>query len=415
MNDLRASNEEGTGPFADVDQMRGFARQDGRKGIRNYLVVAYLVECAHHVARKIAAPFEDDGVQLIGFPGCYPSDYAGRVMTDMATHPNVGAVLLISLGCEEFQRARLKDAVEKSGRPVELLTIQQCGGTVGTVARGRAWIEEQLAALRAAPTVPMSVGELMIGTKCGGSDGLSGVTINPAVGHAVDLLIDAGATVMFEETCELIGCEEHMAGRAASPDLAQALLDAVGKADRYYSDLGHGSFGGGNIKYGLSTLEEKSLGAYAKSGSRPISGVLKPGVRPPAAGLYLMDTVNDGPVRYGIPNINDTQTITEMVASGCHLIIFTTGAGSVVGQALAPVIKGVSNSRVYGRMEGDMDVNGGVIADGVATVEDVGRQLVAAVIATASGLPTKSEALGHQEFVLSYKTYEPLGPGCLPG
>jgi altronate hydrolase len=394
--------------------MRGYLRQDGRKGIRNYLVVAYLVECAHHVARKIASPYEEEGVQLIGFPGCYPSDYAGRVMTDLCTHPNVGAVLLISLGCEEFQRKKLKAAIEASGRPVELLTIQGSGGTAGTTQLGRAWVEARLAELQTAPSIPLAFSDLVIGTKCGGSDGLSGVTINPAVGHGVDLMVDAGATVMFEETCELIGCEEHMAGRAVSPDLGEALRQAVRKADSYYTDLGHGSFGGGNIKYGLSTLEEKSLGAYAKSGSRPISGVIKPGVRPPHPGLYLMDTVNDGPVRYGIPNINDTQTITEMVASGCHLIIFTTGAGSVVGQALSPVIKGVSNSRVFQRMEGDMDVNGGTIADGIETVEDVGRHVVAAVIAAASGKPTKSEALGHQEFVLSYKTYEPLGPGCLP-
>jgi altronate dehydratase large subunit len=400
--------------FENAGDMRGYPRQDGRKGIRNYLVVAYLVECAHHVARRIAVPYEDDGVQLIGFPGCYPSDYAHRVMTDLCTHPNVGAVLLVSLGCEEFQRRKLKAAIEASGRPVELFTIQASGGTAGTTQLGRAWVEAQLAALKAAPTVPFGFEDLVIGTKCGGSDGLSGVTINPAVGHAVDLLVDAGAAVMFEETCELIGCEEHMAGRAVTPDLGEALREAVRKADQYYSDLGHGSFGGGNIKYGLSTLEEKSLGAYAKSGSRPISGVIKPGVRPPHGGLYLMDTVNDGPVRYGIPNINDTQTITEMVASGCHLIVFTTGAGSVVGQALAPVIKGVSNSRVFTRMEGDMDVNGGTIADGFETVEDVGRHVVEAVVAAASGTPTKSEALGHQEFVLAYKTYEPLGPGCLP-
>ena len=394
--------------------MRGYLRQDGRKGIRNYMVVAYLVECAHHVARKIASPYEDDGVQLIGFPGCYPSEYANRVMTDLCTHPNVGAVLLISLGCEEFQRKKLKEAIEASGRPVELLTIQGSGGTTGTTHSGRVWVEAQLVALKAAATVPFALSDLVVGTKCGGSDGLSGVTINPAVGHAVDLMVDAGATVMFEETCELIGCEEHMASRAVSPELGQALREAIRKADIYYRDLGHGSFGGGNIKYGLSTLEEKSLGAYAKSGSRPISGMLKPGIRPPHPGLYLMDTVNDGPVRYGIPNINDTQTITEMVASGCHLIIFTTGAGSVVGQALSPVIKGVSNSRVFQRMEGDMDVNGGTIADGIETVEDVGRHVVEAVITAASGTPTKSEALGHQEFVLSYKTYEPLGPGCLP-
>ena len=412
-NGVAATAALGLSPGA-LDAMRGYPRSDGRKGIRNYVLVAYLVECAHHVARMIAAPFEGRGVQLIGFPGCYPSDYAHRVMTDFATHPNVGAVLLVSLGCEEFQRARLKEAIAATGRPVELLTIQSSGGTGGTAARGRAWVEDALGSLAAAETVPLALADLVVGTKCGGSDGLSGVTINPAVGRAADLLLDAGATVMFEETCELIGCENHMAQRAATPELALALVEAVRKADRYYSDLGHGSFGGGNIKYGLSTIEEKSLGAYAKSGSRPIAGLLKPGIPPPKPGLYLLDTVNDGPVRFGIPNINDTQTITEMVASGCHMILFTTGAGSVVGQAVAPVIKGVSNSRVFQRMEGDMDVNGGTIADGSESIDDVARHLVAAVAATAAGAPTKSEALGHQEFVLSYKTYEPLGPGCLP-
>lgn len=405
---------EGIAAF-DTTGMRGYPRADGRHGIRNYLLVAYLVECAHHVARAVAAPYQEAGVQLIGFPGCYPSDYAQRMMEDLSTHPNVGAVLLVSLGCEEFQRTRLRDAIAASGRPVELITIQACGGTRATVARGREWIAATLPGLHAAPTVPIALRDLVVGTKCGGSDGLSGVTINPAVGNASDRLVDAGASVMFEETCELLGCEEHMAARAVTADVAEALRQAVRKADVYYRALGHGSFGGGNIKYGLSTLEEKSLGAYAKSGSRPISGLLKPGDRPAVPGLYLMDTVNDGPVRYGIPNINDTQTITEMVASGCHLILFTTGAGSVVGQAVAPVVKGVSNSRVFRRMEDDMDVNGGTIADGIESVADVGRRLVEAVIAAASGVPTRSEALGHQEFVLSYKTYEPLGPACLAG
>lgn len=398
----------------DTSGMRGFARADGRVGIRNSVVVAYLVECAHHVARRIADPFVEQGVQLIGFPGCYPSDYAGNILADICTHPNVGAVVLVSLGCEEFRRSALKRAIEESGRPVEMLVIQQCGGTAPTIARGRAWIESELEKLAEAPTVPISLADLVIATKCGGSDGLSGVTINPAVGHAFDLLVDAGATVMFEETCELLGCDPFLAARATTPELAEALVGAVQKAERYYADLGHGSFGGGNIKYGLSTLEEKSLGAYAKSGTRPIAGLLKPGVRPPGPGLYLMDTVNDGEVRYGIPNINDTQTITEMVASGCHLVIFTTGAGSVVGQAVAPVIKCVSNTRTFERMAGDMDINGGTIADGVETIADVGERIVAAVVAAASGAPTKSEALGHQEFVLAYKTYEPLGPACLP-
>jgi altronate hydrolase len=192
------------------------------------------------------------------------------------------------------------------------------------------------------------------------------------------------------------------------------LLGAVDKAIRYHADLGHGSFGGGNISHGLSTLEEKSLGAYAKSGSRQIQGVLKPGERPDQKGLYLLDTVNDGPVRYGIPNINDTQTVTEMVASGCHMVIFTTGAGSVVGQAIAPLIKVVSNTRAFDAMTGDMDINAGLIADGVVAVEDVGEEIFDSVVSVASGAETKSETLGHHEFVLAYKTYQSMGPGCFP-
>ena len=405
----------GARPEARLDPlgMRGYERADGRIGIRDYVVVAYLVECAHHVARRIADPFAEHGAQLIGFPGCYPSEYAHRILEAMCTHPNTGAVLLVSLGCEEFKRSALREAIRASGRPVEMLVIQGCGGTAPAIERGRRWVEARLAE-RTAPDRAFGPADLVVGTKCGGSDGLSGVTINPAVGHAFDLLVDAGATVMFEETCELIGCEEHMASRAADAALGGELRAAVRKAERYYRDLGHGSFGGGNIKYGLSTLEEKSLGAYAKSGTRPISGLLKPGVRPTRPGLYLMDTVNDGEVRYGIPNINDTQTVTEMVASGCHLIVFTTGAGSVVGQAVAPLIKGVSNTRVFERMAGDMDVNAGTIADGVETIEQVGERILAEIVEVASGRPTRSEALGHQEFVLGYKTYEPIGPACLP-
>jgi altronate hydrolase len=360
-------------------------------------------------------PFQDQGVQLIGFPGCYPSDYGHRILESMCTHPNVGAVLLVSLGCEEFRRSALRRTIQESGRPVELLVIQDLGGTRATIEEGRRWVAARKAELDAAATVPLAIGDLVIGTKCGGSDGLSGVAINPAVGHAFDLLGDAGATLMFEETCELIGCQHHMAQRALTPALAEAIVAAVEKAEAYHRELGHGSFGGGNIKHGLSTLEEKSLGAYAKSGSRPIVGLIKPGDRPGRPGLYLMDTVNDGGVRFGIPNINDTQTVTEMVASGCHLILFTTGAGSVVGQAVAPIIKGVSNSRVFQRLADDMDINGGTIADGEETIEQVGRRIVAKVVALASGELSRSEALGHQEFVLTYKTYEPIGPACLPG
>ena len=394
--------------------MKGYLRSDGRKGIRNYVVVAYLVECAHHVARAIAAPFEEDGVQLIGFPGCYPSEYALAMMKQLCTHPNVGAVLLVSLGCEEFKRGELKRAIAASGRPVEIAVIQEAGGTRETTAKGRDWVRRTLVDLVSAPRVALYPADLVIATKCGGSDGTSGITANPAIGVASDLVVDGGGVSMFEELGELFGCEHHMAGRAASPGVGAAILEAMDKAKRYYQEIEHGSFGGGNITGGLSTVEEKSIGAYAKSGTRPIVGVLKPGTLAPRPGLYLMDMVSDGGVKFGYPNINDTATIVEMIACGCHLILFSTGRGSVVGSAIAPVIKICANPETFRRLRDDMDIDAGRILDGDATLGDVGREIHEQILVVAAGQKTRSEALGHQEFVLTYKTFEPLGPHCLP-
>jgi altronate hydrolase len=407
MNDRRADPPRTTG-------MMGYARSDGRKGIRNHVLVAYLVECAHHVARAIASPFEAEGVQLIGFPGCYPSPYAFDMMKRLCTHPNVAGVLLVSLGCEEFKRTELARAIAASGRPVALAVIQELGGTRGSIAFGRDWVRRTLTAAAAEPLAPLAPADLIVGTKCGGSDGTSGITANPAVGIAVDRLIDLGGTAMFEELGELFGCEQHMAGRAATPELSAAILAAMDKASRYYQAIEHGSFGGGNIAGGLSTVEEKSIGAYAKSGTRPIVGLLKPGTLPPRPGLYLMDMVSDGGVRFGYPNINDTATVVEMIACGCHLILFTTGRGSVVGSAIAPVIKICANPDTYSAMASDMDVNAGRILAGEANLAEVGVEIVEQVMAVSAGQPTKSEELGHQEFILTYKTFEPLGPSCLP-
>ena len=394
--------------------MQGYLRTDGRKGIRNHVLVAYLVECAHHVAKAIVRPFEEDGVQLIGFPGCYPSEYAEAMMRQLSTHPNVGAVLLVSLGCEEFNRAELRAHIAASGRPVSLFVIQENGGTTTTVERGRDWVRQALRQIDDVPRTEVGLGDLVIGTECGGSDGTSGITANPSIGNAVDRIVDAGGTALFEELGELFGCEQHMAGRAANAELGGAIKQAMAKATAHYTDLDHGSFGGGNVTGGLTTVEEKSIGAYAKSGTRQIDGLLKPGVLPPRPGLYLMDMVSDGPVRFGYPNINDTATIVEMIACGCHAILFSTGRGSVVGSAIAPVIKVCANPQTYERMTEDMDVNAGRILKGDATIADVGAEIVDRIEALARGAPSKSEALGHQEFILTYKTFEPLGPSCLP-
>lgn len=397
-----------------LQPLEGYRRKDGRKGIRNYVLVAYLVECAHHVARAIATPHAEDGVQLIGFPGCYPNAYAQDMMEALCTHPNVGAVLLVSLGCEQMNRPRLVDVIERSGRPVDLLVIQKSGGTRASIEQGRAWVERTMETLRGAERVPLDMADLIVGTECGGSDAMSGITANPAIGVACDKIIEAGGSAIFEELGELFGCEDHMAARAATPALGEAIKAAMAKAWQHYAALDQSSFGGGNITGGLSTIEEKSIGAYAKSGTKPIMGMIRPGIQPPVPGLYLMDMIPDDGGKWGFANINDNATITEQIACGAHITLFSTGRGSVVGSAISPVIKICANPETYRRLEDDMDVNAGRIIDEGASLQAVGDEIFELVGAVAGGAATKSEALGHQEFILGYKSFEPLGPSCLP-
>ncbi|WP_416306004.1 UxaA family hydrolase [Neptunicella sp. SCSIO 80796] len=393
--------------------MKGYLRPDGRKGIRNITLVCYLVECAHHVARKIVDGCNDTDVHLIGFPGCYPNDYALKQMQQLVGHPNVGAVLLLSLGCEGFNREALFTAAQQAGRPADIIVIQKTGGTIKSIEAG---IQKVKSLQQQIPVqqVGLDVSELVIGTICGGSDGTSGITANPAVGRCFDLLLEHQATCIFEETGELIGCEQIMAERAVTAELGQEIEKAVHKAEQYYRTMGFGSFAPGNAEGGLTTQEEKSMGAYSKSGNSQISGLIKPGDIPPSGGLYLMDVVPDGEPRFGFPNISDNAEIVEMIASGAHLLLFTTGRGSVVGSAISPVIKICANPETYQNMADDMDINAGKILQGEASIEQVGEEIFALVKQVASGKLSCSEAYGHQEFILTYKQFEPIGPGCLP-
>ena len=205
-----------------------------------------------------------------------------------------------------------------------------------------------------------------------------------------------------------------MAARAVTPQLGVQITRRVEKAADYYTRMGHGSFSPGNAEGGLTTLEEKSLGAYAKSGRGPIHGVITPGQVPPTPGLYLLDVVPEGDLRWGFPNINDNAEIAELIACGSHVILFTTGRGSVVGSAISPVIKVCANPETYARMPEDMDVDAGRVLTGEATIDEVATELLDLIVATAAGRQTASEALGHREFVLTYKSAEPAGPSCLP-
>jgi altronate hydrolase len=261
----------------------------------------------------------------------------------------------------------------------------------------------------------LGLDELVGATVCGGSDGTSGITANPAVGRCFDRLVEAGATCIFEETGELVGCEQIMADRAATSALGEEIKACVAKAERYYTVMGYGSFAPGNAEGGLTTQEEKSMGAYSKSGTSPITGLIKPGDVPPSGGLYLLDVVPDGEPRFGFPNISDNAEIVELIACGAHLTLFTTGRGSVVGSAISPVLKICANPDTYRRLSEDMDVDAGSILDGRATLDEVGAQILDAVVRVASGERSQSEAMRHQEFILTYKTFEPIGPACLPG
>lgn len=205
-----------------------------------------------------------------------------------------------------------------------------------------------------------------------------------------------------------------MGDRAVSPEVAIAIRTSIAKAEAYYRAMGFGSFAPGNAEGGLSSQEEKSAGAYVKSGHMPIAGVIKPAEVPSDPGLYLLDIVPDGPPKFGFPNISDNAEIVELMACGTHLNLFTTGRGSVVGSAIAPVIKVTGNPDTYRRMSEDMDIDAGRVLEGDADLDQVADEIVALVKLIVTGAQTKSEELGHQEFILTYKTFEQAGPICLP-
>ena len=241
---------------------QGYLRPDGRKGVRNLVLIIYTVECAQHVAHAIAAGEED--AQVIGFPGCYDNAYAIRLMLALARHPNVGAVLSVGLGCEYTQPSRIADAVRASGRPAEWFFIQQRGGTNKSVAAGKELVARMRSQICAdTPRVAMSLADLTVGCECGGSDGTSGLAGNPCVGAFFDRLVDAGGRAIFEETVEMIGLRSHMLSRAVSVEAKNQLAAAYDKAAGYCQSVRQYSVSPGNFAGGLTTIEEKSLGAFA--------------------------------------------------------------------------------------------------------------------------------------------------------
>jgi altronate hydrolase len=393
---------------------QGYLRPDGRKGIRNLIVVIYTVECASFVAHAIGQGEED--VHVIGFPGCYDNAYAIRQMLALITHPNVGACLAVGLGCEYTQPAKLADAAMASGRPSDWFYIQDAGGTEAGIAKGKAALRSLREKLVAATErVSMSWNDLTIGAECGGSDGTSGLAGNPVVGRFFDFLIDRGGSAVFEEIVEMIGLRDVLKARAANPQVAGQLDAAYTKAEEYCRAVRQYSVSPGNFAGGLTTIEEKSMGAFAKSGSRPIQGVLRVSEPVPHPGLWLLDSVPDSHfMQFGYTNPNDTEGIMDLISTGAQIVVFITGRGSVIGSPIAPLIKVTGNSNTFERMRGDMDFDAGAILDGRQTLDEAGMSLLNLVGEVASGALTKPEVLGHREYFFMYKHQDSpsLAAGC---
>lgn len=385
----------------------GYLRKNGLKGIRNKILVIYTVKCSEFVAREIVSQMHHPDVELAGFDGCTDNQYAVRLLIALIRHPNVGGVLAVGLGCEYLQPAKFSEIALQEGKEGDWFYIQQEGGTEPSVKRGIDSVRRMLLALRHTKKVPMDFSDLIVGAECGGSDYTSGLAGNVLVGCFYDRLIDRGGTAIFEEIVEGVGLIDILSARAANERARQELICTYEKAMEYCRHVRQYSISPGNFAGGLSTIEEKSMGALIKSGSRPIQGVLKVGQRPPGPGLWLLDSTPDPNwMEFGITNPNDSEGLIDLIGSGAHIVFLVTGRGNVIGSIISPCIKITGNRHTFDRMNDDMDVDASPLLDGSLSQEELSGRLLDFVSDIASGTITKSEKLGHKEFYIPYKYQE---------
>ena len=382
----------------------GYQRKDGRLGIRNRVLVIYTVKCAEFVAQKIVERADHLDVELIGFPGCTDNQYAVNMLISMIRHPNIGAVLAVGLGCEYIQPEWLADIATKEGKLSYWMFIQKEGGTQTTIEKGLAWVEWALKQLQDTPRAEMRLKDLVIGAECGGSDYTSGLAGNAVVGRFYDKLVDLGGTAIFEEIVEAIGLRDMLVNRGKSEEVRQQLAYTYDKMLDYCKSVRQYSISPGNFAGGLTTIEEKSMGALVKSGSRPIQGVTKVAVPPTKPGLWLLDSTPDPYwMQFGITNPNDNEGLMDLISCGAHIVFLVTGRGSVVGSAVSPCIKITGNHATFERMAEDMEFDASPILSGEKSRDAMADELAVHVAEIASGVLSKSEAMGHKEFYIPYK------------
>ena len=402
-------------PAAQRATFRGFRRENGKVGTRNWVLIVPTSMCSSHEAAQIATiaeftlwnrakyPNVDGVVALPHNKGCGCSDGSNldvmlRTLANYADHPNVGAVLFMDLGCEKTNLTLMDKYLKQRGglstqKPLHWIGVQECGGTQGAIQKGLELVGQMLEVANQATRSEVSVEHLALGVKCGGSDGFSGLSANPALGHAADLLVRNGGTVMITEIPEFCGGEHLFAARAKDLATAREVFAFVDWYKEYASKFGtklDDNPSPGNIKGGLLNITIKSLGAMAKAGTTRVESCTGYAEPPKSRGLVLMQ----GPGY-------DQESTPGLIGAGCSVVVFTTGRGTTIGNAIAPVLKLTSNSPVFQRMRHDLDLNAGTVIDGTETIEQVGRRVFEHVVRTASGeIPAKAEEQKHREFQL---------------
>ncbi len=375
----------------------GYVRPDGRVGIRNHLLVMSTVICSSFVARRIADQVQ--GAVAIENPfGCGQLEpdleITRRTLVNTAKNPNVGGVLVVGLGCEQIQADDLVREIEKTGKPVEKVVIQEeDGGTPAAIEKGVRLLRKMAEEVLSQRPEEVDMSNLVLGVECGGSDATSGLASNPVVGYVADRVVDLGGTVILSETPEMIGAEDILANRAVSREVGERIVRTVRRwvelAASHNVDLVGTQPAPGNIAGGISTIEEKSLGAIIKGGSRPVQGMVDYAEEVRGKGLWLMDTPG-----------YDIMSVVGMVAGGATLVIFTTGRGTPTGNPIAPVIKVTANPQTARKMRENIDFDASTVTLGQETIEQAGERLFRLVIDVARGKPTRAELLGFKEFMI---------------
>ncbi|MFY0758871.1 UxaA family hydrolase [Metabacillus dongyingensis] len=372
----------------------GYRRFDGRVGVRNHVLILPTITCATQAAKQITELVHGT-VSFIHQHGCAQVgvDYEQtfRTYVGMGTNPNVYGVVVLGLGCETHQARSVAGEIAKTGKPVEVVSIQDHGGTLMAIAQGAKIAAKMVQDASSQMRELCDFNELIIGTECGGSDACSGLSANPAVGVVSDMIVDCGGTSILAETTELIGAEHLLAKRAVDDKVAKRVYEVIGAMENrsieMKIDIRTGNPSPGNVKGGLSSLEEKSLGAANKSGSRPLQEVIDYAQVPSKKGLVWMDTPG-----------HDIEQLTGMVAGGAQVVLFTTGRGTPTGSPIAPVIKIATNTSIFEKMEENIDFNAGTIIEGKESIDNVGQRMFDEIGMVCSGKLTKAEILKQHDF-----------------